>query len=71
MSEHLITSVVWVIMAIIGVSIVAVLVSKKSNTAGVISASGSEFSCILGTAVSPLLGGAGCHPSVSSSISFG
>lgn len=71
MSEHLITSVVWVLMAIVGVATIAVLVSKKSDTSNVLSSLGSEFGCMLGTAVSPIAGGVHCAPAVSSSISFG
>ena len=56
MSEQLITSVVTVLTAIIGVAIIAVLVSKNANTSGVISAGGSAFSSALGTALSPVTG---------------
>ena len=41
-------------IAITGVAIVAVLVSKNSNTAAVIQASGSAFSNALDVAVSPV-----------------
>jgi len=57
MSEQLITSIVTVLTAIIGVAIIAVLVSKNANTTGVISSGGSAFSSILGTALSPVTGG--------------
>ena len=59
MSESLITSVVTVLMAIVGVAIIAVLVSKNANTTGVIQAGGSAFSGALGTALSPVTGGGG------------
>lgn len=59
MSEQLVTSVVTVLTAIIGVAIIAVLVSKNANTSGVISAGGSAFSSALGTALSPVVGGGG------------
>ena len=45
-----------VFIAITGVAIVAVLVSKKSDTAQVIQASGSAFANSLGVAVSPVTG---------------
>lgn len=46
--------------AIVGVAILAVLVSKNANTAGVIKSAGSAFSSALATAVSPVTGsGAG------------
>jgi hypothetical protein len=56
MSDSLITSVVTVATAIVGVAIIAVLVSKNANTAGVLTAGGSAFSQALGTAISPVTG---------------
>lgn len=56
MSDTLITSVVTVLTAIIGVAIIAVLVSRNANTAGVLSAGGSAFSGVLGTALGPVSG---------------
>ena len=40
-------------IAIIGLAVIAVLVSSKANTAGVFGALGSAFSGIISTAVSP------------------
>jgi len=59
MGNQLINSVVTVAVAIIGVAIVAVLVSKNANTTGVISSASSGFSSALGTALSPVTGGSG------------
>lgn len=56
MSEQLITSVVTVLTAIIGVAIIAVLVSRNANTVGVIQAGGGAFSGALQTALSPVSG---------------
>lgn len=56
MSDQLITSVTSVLIAIVGVAIIATLVSKNANTAGVIQAGGSAFSQSLGTALSPVTG---------------
>jgi len=42
--------------AIVGVAILAVLVSKNANTANVIKSAGSSFSGALATAVSPITG---------------
>jgi|HubBroStandDraft_5_1064220.scaffolds.fasta_scaffold10230_4 hypothetical protein len=56
MSDQLITSVVTVLTAIIGVAIIATLVSKNANTSQVIQAGGSAFSSALGTALSPVTG---------------
>jgi hypothetical protein len=57
MSDSLITSVVTVLMAIIGVAIIAVLVSKNANTSGVIGAGAGGVSNVLGTALGPVTGG--------------
>lgn len=56
MSDQLITSVVTVLMAIIGVAIIAVLVSKNAQTGAVIGAGASGFSQALSTALSPVTG---------------
>jgi hypothetical protein len=57
MSDQLLTSVVTVLLAITGVAILAVLVSKNANTAGVLTAGASAYSTALGTALSPITGG--------------
>lgn len=49
-------TVVTIATAIVGVALLALLVSKKSNTAGVIQAAGSAFSNALGVATSPVSG---------------
>ena len=56
MGEQLFTSVVTVLTAIVGVAIIAVLVSKNANTSQVISAGASGFSQSLATALSPVTG---------------
>lgn len=57
MSEQLVTSVVTVITAIIGVAILAVLVSKNSQTSTVIKAASAGFATDLGAALAPISGG--------------
>lgn len=57
MGDSLVTAVVTVLMAIVGVAIIAVLVSKNANTTGVIQAGSAGFSQSLGTALSPITGG--------------
>lgn len=47
-------AIVTVLTGIIGVAILAVLVSRKSNTTGVIQAFGSAFSNALGIAEAPI-----------------
>lgn len=49
--------VVTIAVAIVGVAILAVLVSKNSNTANVIKSAGGAFSDALSVAVSPITGG--------------
>lgn len=53
------TSLVTIGTAIAGVAILAVLVSKNANTAGVVQAAGSAFGQDLGVAVSPVTGSTG------------
>ena len=48
-----------ILTAIVGVSIIAVIVSRRSNTAGVITSAGSAFANILKVAVSPITGSTG------------
>lgn len=55
--DNIITPMVTILMGIIGVAILATLVSNKSNTAGVISAGGNAFAGGLGVALSPIVGG--------------
>lgn len=63
-------SIVTVLLAIIGVAVVAVLVSKQAQTGSVLGAGGGAIAQALGCALSPVTGGI-CGTSVSSSISFG
>lgn len=51
--------IVTICVAIVGVAMLALLVSKKANTAGVIGAAGNAFTGALATALSPVTGGAG------------
>lgn len=60
MTDAITSSIVSIIMAVIGVAIIAVLVSKQAQTSQVLQAGGSAFSGILGAALSPVTGsGAG------------
>jgi hypothetical protein len=47
---------VTILMAVVGVAILAVIVSRNSQTPQVLSSFGQMFSGILGTAVSPVTG---------------
>ena len=48
--------IVTVLLAIVGVAVLAVLVSKRSNTTGVIDAGSSAFNTGLATAEGPVTG---------------
>ena len=56
MSEHLLTSVVTVIMAIVGVALIAILVSRNAQTGNVLTSGAGALSTLLGTAESPVTG---------------
>lgn len=72
MTDKLITALVTVALAIIGLAGITALLSRSANTTGVISAGGSGLSKVLCTALSPITGG--CNSlieDVSSTISYG
>lgn len=56
MGDQLISSVVTVATAIVGLAIIAVLVSKNANTSQVVTASGNAFSSSLLAAEAPVVG---------------
>lgn len=56
MGEQLVSSVITVSVAIVGLAIIATLVSKNANTAQIIGAGGSSFTQALTAAVSPVTG---------------
>jgi hypothetical protein len=56
-SDKLTTAIVSVLLAIIGVAIIALIVSSKANTSSVIGAGGSAFTGSLACALSPVTGG--------------
>jgi hypothetical protein len=56
MSDNLTTGIVSVILAIIGVASLAVILSPKANTTGVIQAGGSALGNDIAVAVSPVTG---------------
>ena len=49
--EKWITAIVTVLLGIIGVAVLTVLVSKNSNTSGVITSTSGGFACTLKTAI--------------------
>lgn len=56
MNDNFATSIVTVLMAIIGVAIIALLISPKAQTGAVLTSGGKAFSQILGVALSPVTG---------------
>lgn len=75
MDDKATTAIVSVLIAIIGVAVIATLVSQGSNTANVLTTGGSAFSQVLCKALSPVTGnscgGTSLTPSVNSTITFG
>jgi PRD1 phage membrane DNA delivery len=59
MSDDVTTNLVSVLMAVIGVAIIAVLISKNADTANVLKAGGMAFGGILSAATAPVTGGSG------------
>ena len=57
MSDQLISSIVTILTAIIGVAILAVIVSPNARTSSVIGAASKGFAQDLGAALSPVTGG--------------
>lgn len=56
MGREMFEPVVTIVAGIIGIALVAVLVSQRANTAGVFAAAGGAFSNALSAAVSPVTG---------------
>lgn len=56
MSDSLGTSIVTVLLALIGVAVIAILISPKAQTGKVLTAGGGAFSGILATALAPVTG---------------
>lgn len=58
MTDSLIASLVTIATAIVGVAILAVLVSKNSQTGSVLTSAGTAFATALGAATAPVTGSA-------------
>lgn len=70
MSKEAITTTVTIFLAVIGLAVVAVLVSSKGKTTGVLSAGGSAFQTIICVALKPVTGGP-CGSAISTGITYG
>lgn len=64
MDDHFITATVSVLLAVVGLAIVAVLVSNGAQTGSVLGQGGSAFGNIICKALAPVTGGS-CSSSVS------
>jgi hypothetical protein len=62
--NQFVQSLTTVALAIIGVAILAVIVSKNANTTAVIQSGSSGFSSALSTALSPVTGSSGAFGSL-------
>lgn len=61
MGENLISSGTTVLLAIVGLGILATLVSKNANTTGVIDSGGRAFTSALSAAEGPVIGSGGMN----------
>lgn len=68
MSDHAVTAIISIITAIIGVSVIAVLVSNQAQTGSVLTAGGNALGTVLKAATAPVSGssGIGSLPSLNS-----
>lgn len=57
MSDNLITAVVSIVLAIIGLASLSVVLSKNANTSGVLQSAAQGLSTDIGAAVAPIGGG--------------
>ena len=60
MAEHTITGIASVLLAIVGLAVIATLISPQSKTASVIGAGGSATEQALCVAMSPVTGQGSC-----------
>lgn len=70
MDEHTITAGVSILLAIVGVAIVALIVSSQARTTSVFSSAAGALESAICVALSPVAG-KGCSTNVTSTISFG
>jgi hypothetical protein len=77
-NENAVTAIVSILLGVVGLAIIAVLVSNHSNTGSVLGAGGSAIGCMICKAISPVTGNScsGCGsqssltPVVTSTITF-
>lgn len=74
MNDHTISGIVALLIAAVGLAVIAVLVSKNGNTTGVFSAGGGAIQKMICVALAPVTGGGKCGSlteNVTSTITFG
>lgn len=71
MGKEVLDTITGIVTAIVGLAILAVLVSKNANTSGVITASGSALAADLQAAEAPVTGGGGLATNFLDNGSFG
>lgn len=71
MEKDTITAIVTVLLAIVGVAILAELVSSKANTGKLLTTGGGVFSKMLCVALSPVYDCSGVQTDVQSTIHYG
>lgn len=73
MNEHAISSTVAAVLAIIGLAIVALMVSNQAQTGNVFTTTGASLANVIRCALSPVTGGtcSGIATNVSSTFSTG
>lgn len=61
MSEQLVSSLTTVLIALVGLGIIATLVSRNADTSNILNSGGSAFSRALTAAEGPVLGSSGLN----------
>lgn len=70
MEKDTITSIVTVLLALIGVAILAEIISNKAQTGKVLTTGGGAFTKMLCTALSPVFNCGGLTEQVTSTVTF-
>lgn len=72
-ANHAAAAAVAIVIGFIGLAIVAVFVSSKSSTPGLLTTSGTSLANVIKCALSPVIGGTcgGLVPNVTSTVNFG
>ena len=70
-NDHTVSTITAVILAVVGLAILALIVSNSAKSAGVITSGGTSLAQVICTALSPVMHGGDClTPSVTSRVIF-